>query len=363
MRIGIVGSGQLARMMAFAGKPMGIEFSFIAAEGEGTVCVDGLGKVARWRSSENVSELFVELGEPDCITVEKEQLDSGILKAFAPYCEVHPSIKAVEACQHRHREKQLLGKLGIASAGYTFNTTAVESVKQLGMPVVVKSCEDGYDGKNQWRIKSQEDAESFDKLEISGDIITEQWINYDREVSQVSVRSRDGKILHYPMAENVHDDGILARSIAPAPDLDQHIQKRAQDYISAILDELGYVGVIAMECFVVGDVLMVNELAPRVHNSGHWTQNGAVTSQFANHVRALAGMPLGCTDNHGVAAMLNLIGCQQPQPEVILDCAALHWYNKSVRAGRKLGHINILAEDYVSLNERIQLITENLSKP
>jgi 5-(carboxyamino)imidazole ribonucleotide synthase len=363
MRIGIVGSGQLARMMAFAGRPMGIDFSFVAAEGEDTVCVDGLGKLGLWRGTETVSELYTQLGEPDCITVEKEQLDSNILKAFAPYCEVHPSIKAVEACQHRNREKTLLHKLGIPSARFTFNTPAVDSVRELGVPVVVKSCEDGYDGKNQWRIKSEKDAEEFDALGLSGDIITEQWINFDREVSQVSVRSRSGNIKHYPLAENVHDNGILSRSIAPAPEASEELQKQAQTYITKLLEELDYVGVLAMECFVVGDVLMVNELAPRVHNSGHWTQNGAATSQFANHIRALAGMPLGATDSYGVAGMLNLIGCQRPQPEAILDYAALHWYSKSVRPGRKLGHINVWANDYPSLEDRLQKLSDSLSKP
>jgi len=319
MRIGIIGCGQLARMMALAGKAMGIDFCFVAGVGEDMVCVAGLGNIVTWTSPDDAAELFTALGEPDCITVEKEQLDSAILKAFAPYCEVHPAIKAVEACQHRYREKSLLEKLGIPSAAFTFNAKAAVSVEKLGVPVVVKSCEDGYDGKNQWRIKSQQDAADFDQLTISGDFITEQWINYDREVSQVSVRARNGEIRHYAMAQNVHDNGILARSLAPAPDLDVAIQQNARDYITAIMEELDYVGVLAMECFVVGDKLMVNELAPRVHNSGHWTQDGAVTSQFANHIRALAGMPLGACDAHGVTGMLNLIGCKQPQPEMIVE--------------------------------------------
>ena len=297
MHIAILGCGQLAQMLAVAGKRLGFTFSFIAEAGEDTVCVEDLGNVVRFSPDQSIEALYSALDNPDVVTTEREQVDLERLKVFRPFCSVHPNIRAFAACQHRHKEKQLLSELSIPSAHYVYGQSARESVEQLSLPVVVKSCRDGYDGKNQWVLKTQADIEAFEaNVATEGyanDHIIEQWIPFSKEVSQVSVRNEKGEILHYPLAENYHDKGILRQSIVPAMDMSDAIIQQAQDNITRLMESLDYVGVMAMECFVVEDGLLVNELAPRVHNSGHWSMTGSQTSQFENHMRAICGLPLG----------------------------------------------------------------------
>ena len=358
MRIAIVGCGQLSRMLALAGIPMGIQFSFVNDNGApDTVCVDGLGIIANWQAGDSAAELFEQLGRPDCVTVEKEQLDVSLLLALEAHCPVYPNSLAVSACQNRHREKQLLQQLGIPASPYTVGESASATLTSLSLPLVAKSCSEGYDGKNQWVIRNAQDAAEFDAACAGDDYIIEQWIPFEREVSQVSVRGRDGTICHYPLAENTHTAGILSRSIAPAPDVNPAMVLQAQDYMQRLLEELDYVGVLAMECFVTPSQLLVNELAPRVHNSGHWTQSGSVTSQFENHVRAVAGLPLGRTRMHGVAGMINLIGTAQAPLQAMSDNCTVHWYSKSVRAGRKLGHVNFSADNLAELQAEMARFT------
>ena len=360
MRVAIVGCGQLSRMLALAGIPLGIQFSFINDNGApDTVCVDGLGIVASWRQGDSVAALYEQLGRPQCVTVEKEQLDVELLIALEKHCPVYPNPLAVSACQNRHREKQLLEQLGIPASPYTFGQSAKETLASLALPVVAKSCSEGYDGKNQWVIRTEQDAQDFDEVAKQDDYIIEQWIPFEREVSQVSVRGIDGDIRHYPLAENQHTSGILTRTIAPAPDVNPALIVQAQDYMQRLLEELEYVGVLAMECFVTPKQLLVNELAPRVHNSGHWTQSGSLTSQFENHVRAVAGLPLGSTQAHGVAGMINLIGAAHPPLQSMSERCTVHWYNKSVRAGRKLGHVNFVAESLDGLQQDMARFSES----
>ncbi|MDX1735907.1 MAG: ATP-grasp domain-containing protein, partial [Halioglobus sp.] len=169
------------------------------------------------------------------------------------------------------------------------------------------------------------------------------------EVSLISVRDRSGDTAHYPITENVHKGGILRHSIAPARDLPDATARAAQDYIEKVMQAMDYVGVMAMECFVVDGRLLVNEIAPRVHNSGHWTQAGSKTSQFENHLRAITGLPLGSTHNHGVAGMVNLIGTGVPTQAAFSADSTLHWYNKAERPGRKLGHVNFSGSSHDEL--------------
>ena len=348
MHIGIVGCGQLSRMLALAGKPMGIRFSFVADEGEDSVCVDGLGKVVRWKTGDDIAALYQALGQPDRITVEKEQVDLSLVEDLQKHCPVHPNPKAFAAAQHRHREKQLLDSPNIPTSPYIYGQPDPE---QLALPVVVKSCRDGYDGKNQWVLKTQDDLEAFRSEPRGDELIVEKFVPFEREVSQVSVRREDGSILHYPLAENRHDKGILRESIVPAPNTSSQLEASAQAYIRRIMEALDYVGVMAMECFVVEDGLLINELAPRVHNSGHWSQSGSATCQFENHIRAVADLPLGSTEVFGVAGMINLIGIDKPDLKVLTATSKLHWYEKSVRPGRKLGHINVIADHYDALKQ------------
>ena len=350
MHITIIGCGQLSRMLALAGIPLGFKFSFINDLEQDTACVDGLGHIVKWRPGDSFEVLYAVLGNPDLVTVEKEQVDVSLLAGLEPFCKVYPDSRALSICQHRHLERQLLNTLKIPCADFVYGESLTICADRLSLPIVIKSCRGGYDGKNQWVLKTHDDIERLDKefktQQVSStDYIAEQWIPFDQEVSQVSVRAEHGELQHYPLTENYHSDGILRQSIAPAPNVSASLVKRAQDYMSLIVKELDYVGVIAMECFVTGDELVVNELAPRVHNSGHWTQSGSKTCQFENHLRAITGAALGCTANHGLTGMVNLIGTCKPNLDVLLPDSKLYWYDKSVRPGRKLGHINFHEPD------------------
>jgi 5-(carboxyamino)imidazole ribonucleotide synthase len=357
MRIAIVGCGQLSRMLALAGLPLGIKFSFINDNlQQVTDCVDGLGRVVtltkNWQEEPNIHKLYNLLGKPDVITVEKEQVDIELLKALQAYCDVLPNIEAISACQHRYREKQLLEKLSIPTSPFAYSLPASEALKVIQLPMVVKSCSDGYDGKNQWVLKTLADIEDFDRLNIE-DYIIEAWIKFEREISLVSVRSKTGNIEHYALTENTHKNGILLQSIAPAVDENNTLALKAQTYMESVLNALDYVGVLAMECFVVDGELMINELAPRVHNSGHWTQAGSITCQFENHIRAVAGLVLGSTASLGTAGMINLIGNEKPPMTSLSALSTLHWYNKSVKPQRKLGHVNFFDKDRVNLVQQM----------
>lgn len=351
MHIAIVGCGQLSRMLALAGVRMGIKFSFVAESNEDTRCVDGLGTIVRWQSGNSPEQLFRDLGEPGRITVEREQLSVELLKDLEQFCPVYPSPQAVQTCQHRYREKQLLEKLDIACTPYLYSGMPGFNLADSSLPAVIKTCSGGYDGKNQWVIKDSQDVDAFIAQEIEHEFIVEEWIEFEREVSQVSVRSEHGEIVHYPLTQNRHDKGILRQSIAPAEEISQNTISAAQTMISRIMNDLDYVGVLAVECFLLSGKLIVNELAPRVHNSGHWTQSGAATCQFENHLRAIAGLTLGSTEVHGPTGMLNLIGLGEPPLDKIHSQCSLHWYGKTQRAGRKAGHINFSGLGYADLEK------------
>ena len=349
MHIGIIGCGQLARMMALAGWNMGLRFSFLADEGEGTGCVEGLGAVSRWSGHEAPAEIYLALGKPDVVTVEREQVDAELLAGLADLCRVYPGPDAVRACQHRLREKQLLDSLGIGTAPYRHACDGAQlrrAVEELGYPLVIKTCTGGYDGKGQWRFENPADLESFCEEHAEGDWLVERKVDFDAEISVIGVRSAGGEIAVYPPAENFHREGVLLTSIAPMRDLDEAMRDAAHDYIRALLTALDYVGVLAVECFACEDRLLVNELAPRVHNSGHWTMLGEATSQFENHLRALLGLPLGTTRTQRYAGMINILGNGDRVGSLRAlsrDCA-LHLYDKPAAPGRKLGHFNVLRD-------------------
>ena len=350
MHIAIVGCGQLSRMLALAGIPLGFKFSFVADDlGQDTRCVEQLGSVVHWHEAQTPAQLIEALGHPDVITTEKEQIDPTLLRSLQPFCTVHPNPDAFAALQDRSKEKQLLAELGVPSAPHVYRESAAEAAAKLSLPLVAKSCRGGYDGKNQQILRTAADVAAFDDRGEHDDYIIEQWIPFEREVSIISVRGRDGSIGHYPITENVHESGILKHSIAPARQVPEETVHAAQQYISRVMEATGYVGVMAMECFVVDGGLLVNEIAPRVHNSGHWTQTGCKTSQFENHLRAIAGLPLGGTDNHSIAGMVNLIGSGVPAETALSTHSTLHWYNKTARPGRKLGHVNFCSSSHDEL--------------
>jgi len=241
----------------------------------------------------------------------------------------------------RLTQKQLLDQLGLATAPWQLLADAAQwpqVFSQLGELAIVKRRVGGYDGRGQWRLRSGE--ENTLPQDCYGECIVEQGINFSGEVSLVGARGHDGKTVFYPLTHNLHQDGILRTSVA-LPEPDAALQQQAESMLSAILNELNYVGVMAMECFVVSEGLLINELAPRVHNSGHWTQNGASYSQFEMHLRAILGLPLPKPVVSTPSVMVNLIGTDVSQQWLSLPLVNLHWYEKDVRPGRKVGHLNL----------------------
>jgi 5-(carboxyamino)imidazole ribonucleotide synthase len=288
------------------------------------------------------------LGEPDVVTVERERVDYALLRGLADHCAVHPNADAVEACGDRFREKQLLDSAQLPSAPYVLAETAQqvrEAAEKLGLPVVVKSPTEGYDGKQQWHLLSSEQLNAFCAENPPGAWLVESRIAFEREVSMLAARSANGDVALYPPTENRHRDGILLTSIAPAADMGA-LQEDAFRYISSLLEAMNYVGVLAMESFVTPDGLLINELAPRVHNSGHWTLHGEVTNQFENHLRAILGMSLGVTEPGRCHGMINVLGAYDHRKTLLglSPHARLTDYRKSHRPLRKLAHITVCCQ-------------------
>lgn len=371
MKVGIVGCGQLARMLALAGWPMGLSFSFLGEAEEDDACVQGLGKVVR-RSGEGAESLYREMGCPEVITVEKEHVDVSLLRELQAFCPVYPDPEVIAVCQHRGREKAFLNNAGVTTAPYRLANSGAEverAVKALGLPVFVKSCEEGYDGQNQWRITDANELEVFlAEHEALPECVVEGRVQFAREVSVIVVRGVDGETAVYPPTENDHRNGVLLTSIAPVRDLSETTLAQADDIVAKVLDSWdsssdsfpGYVGVLAIECFATEQGLLVNELAPRVHNSGHWTQQGAATSQFENHLRAICGLSLGATESRGYNGMINLLGRFAPMSAVVQANTQLHLYNKSIKPRRKLGHVNLQSDSDEALRQQMRDMLESI---
>lgn len=353
MNIGVLGAGQLGRMLALAGYPLANRFTFLDTTGHPSA---GIGEVMIDTDGKHL-DAFLE--EVELVTCEFEHLPVALIQAIEEVRPVHPSSEAIRVCQNRAEEKALFDRLGIPVPAYRLVGSADEleaAARELGTPVVAKSVTEGYDGKGQAVLRDSGEAGRAWRAIGHPRLIVEAFVDFVREVSIIAVRGRDGEVAFYPMAENVHVDGILRYSIAPLPDLDEAVQQAADGYIRALLDALDYVGVLALELFQARDgSLLANEMAPRVHNSGHWTLEGAVISQFENHLRAIQGLPLGDTAARMPTCMVNVIG-QEGDPAAILAIpdAHLHRYDKSERPGRKLAHVNILAPDHTQLLEKVR---------
>jgi 5-(carboxyamino)imidazole ribonucleotide synthase len=347
MKVAIVGTGQLARMLALAGMPLGLSFTFIQDNPQGdTSPVDGLGHIVPWSADIDNDVFYAALGNPDTITFEKEQVDARLFSVLAKFQNVYPSADVLSVCADRYQEKQLLDGLNIPNAKFCFANNSADlkhALQTFTLPAVVKSTTEGYDGKNQWRLHSVDDIDLIPASAISKGVIAEEFIRFTAEASLVGVRGRDGDMKFYPPTENVHSNGILARSFAPARCVDENMAQAMQDHLAAILEHKQYVGVMAAEFFITPDGILVNELAPRVHNSGHWTQQGALASQFENHMRAVMGLPLGSTAGHKASGMVNIIGEHDAPRHLIAANSSLHWYNKLGKPGRKIGHINLVS--------------------
>lgn len=358
MRIGVLGAGQLGRMLALAGYPLANTFVFYDLSGSPSV---GLGEIIIDREQIYLDDF---LSRVDRVTYEFEHLPVAVAERIAAVKPVHPTPRSLQICQNREAEKTLFGELGIPTPEWRMAESADSlraAAESLGCPVVAKSNTEGYDGKGQAVLRSPEEAIQAWANIGHKRLMVEKFVEFSRELSVIAVRGEDGQVAVYPMAENVHHEGILRYSIAPAPGLSPNITAEAKRYIHTLLNELNYVGVLTLELFETAKGLVANEMAPRVHNSGHWTIEGAVTSQFENHIRAVSGQPLGDTSPRGVSCMVNIIG-EHGQTRRILELpyAHLHLYGKAERPGRKLGHVNILADNYEELVWRVRNCAEFL---
>lgn len=352
MRLGILGGGQLAKMLNLAAAPLGID----------CLCLDPVAGVSASHCCEVITADYTDqqalrdfAQRVDVITYENENIPTETLDFLADQ-QVLPNRTAIEICQDRLSEKTLFNQLGIATAKYA----AVDNLKslqkacqQLGLPALLKTRRLGYDGKGQSLIKTDADIDSA-WADLQGkDLILEQFISFDHEVSIIAVRGARQDSACYPLTDNLHQSGILRRSLAPYSN--DTLQQQAQQYASTLLDHFNYQGVLAIEFFVADGKLIANEMAPRVHNSGHWTIEGSHCSQFENHVRAICGLALGPTAVDGYSAMYNCIG-DMPTIEDITSTAFCHYhdYQKEARANRKLGHVTIHCHDQALYNTLCQ---------
>lgn len=353
MHVLVLGSGQLARMMSLAGAPLNIKISAYDI-GSGNI-VHPLTQTVLGRGLDNA------IAQADVITAEFEHIPHDILDTCQQSGKFLPSTDAIKAGGDRRIEKALLDKAKVRNANYAVINTREDfehAVEKVGIPMVLKSALGGYDGKGQWRLKNTADIatiwQEMSECLTSSDnqaIVAEEFVPFQREVSLVGARGKDGSIAVYPLAENVHTDGVLSLSSAIA---DQALQDQALQMFTAIAESLDYVGVLALEFFDVDGALLVNEIAPRVHNSGHWTQQGAEICQFENHLRAVCGLPLGSTKLVRETSMINILG-EDSLPNEILEMAGchIHWYGKEKRAGRKMGHINVCGDYSGELQRRL----------
>ncbi|WAT07390.1 5-(carboxyamino)imidazole ribonucleotide synthase [Rouxiella badensis] len=334
----VLGNGQLGRMLRQAGEPLGIAVYPVGidAEPEAVPFQNSVitAEVERWPETALTRELASHTGF----------VNRDIFPRLAD----------------RLTQKQLLDQLGLATAPWQLLADASEwnsIYANIGELAIVKRRIGGYDGRGQWRFRQGEETALPE--DCYGECIVEQGINFSGEVSLVGARSHDGKTVFYPLTHNLHQDGILRTSVAlPTPNAAQ--QQQAESMLAAIMNELGYVGVMAMECFVVAEGLLINELAPRVHNSGHWTQNGASISQFELHLRAILDLPLPTPVVSTPSVMVNLIGTDVNNEWLSQPLVNLHWYEKEVRAGRKVGHLNLNDANPLLLKDNLQALVPML---
>lgn len=342
MRVGIIGAGQLGRMLALAGYPLALSFRFLDSSADspgGQVAPIVTGAFDDSASLRRLAESV------DLVTYEFENVPVSALRAITQARPCFPPVEALRVSQDRLLEKELFGRLGIPTPPYRTVDSLDDlraAVVAMGLPCVLKTRRLGYDGRGQYCLRRRRDVgPAWDALG-GVPLILEGFIDFDREVSLIGARSTRGETRAYPLVGNTHRDGILRSSVAPlrAP----RLQQTAERYLRKLLDHFSYAGVLTIEFFVQAGRLVANEMAPRVHNSGHWTIEGAVTSQFENHLRAILGLPLGSTQPVGHSAMVNFIG-RMPDRRAVLGLPGAHWhdYGKEPRPGRKLGHCTVVA--------------------
>ena len=360
--IGIFGGGQLGRMMAQAALPLNIQCTFFEAN---TDCPSAiLGQVISTQAENGLQDF---IASADVFSLEFENTPLADVDVLTKQKDLHPPRQALAIAQHRLSEKALFDELNIPVAPYKAVTSLDElkvAVSELGLPIVLKTSRGGYDGKGQFLLRAADQIDqAWLELGPAGELIAESFVTFSREVSIIAVRGQNGDVKTWSLAENHHHNGILSHSIVPAPN-SADLQPVAKDYITRLLNHLNYVGVLTLELFVTDQGLYANEMAPRVHNSGHWSIEGAICSQFENHIRAVAGLPLGSTEVVRPTVMVNIIG-QYPKSEDVLALkgAHLHLYNKTEREGRKIGHITLMPNDSTELTTLCRQLAKILPNP
>lgn len=359
MTIGILGGGQLGRMLALSGYPFGFRFRFLDTTPEAPG--GHLAELVVAPSFEDAEALDRFVDGVDVVTYEFENVPVEAARRLAARVPVFPPPAALEAAQDRLTEKCFFQSLDIPTPPFAdINSRAEldEAVARIGVPSVLKTRRMGYDGKGQYVLREVVDVNTaWEELKDGLPLILEGFVSFERELSILSVRSRTGEVAFYPLVQNHHPGGILGLTLAPAANVSPELQAQAERYARSILERLDYVGVLALELFQAGDQLLANEMAPRVHNSGHWSIEGAETSQFENHIRAVAGLPLGPTAMVGSVAMLNLIGGTPESAEMLrVPGAHLHLYGKSPAPGRKLGHLTLRCPTPEERDEKLALL-------
>jgi len=352
LRVGIIGAGQLGRMMALAAYPLGVECRFLDSYSQAPG-----GQIApiRVAALDDEAELAALAKEVDVLTFDIENVPVHVLESLGAIVPVRPAPALVAKAQDRLLEKRLFESLGMPTAPYVAinapeDLTHAET--ELGWPIILKARCLGYDGRGQHIADSPQDLRSaWDELGARN-AIAEAWIEFDCEVSLIGVCGQNQQAAFYPLSENRHRDGMLESSVAPF--IDDALQAQAQSWMATMMQRHDYLGVLTIEFFVTADGLIANEIAPRVHNSGHWTIEGAETSQFENHVRAILDLPLGSTKARGTTVMRNLIG-RMPTREALLHVNGLHLhdYGKEPRPGRKVGHCTLLTTDRETAIQRL----------
>jgi len=344
MKVGVLGAGQLAQMLAEASERLGVEVICAGRPGD---CAERVAPVLAVEL-DNAAMVAAFAERVDVVTIESENIDAEVLRGL----KLFPNAKAVGIAQDRLVEKTFLQACGIEVAPFAAVGSAEDlpaAIAKTGLPGILKTRRMGYDGKGQARIYRTDETVAAWKAVGEVPSILEGMVKFDVEVSLLAARDGEGKIVFWPLIENHHRDGILRRSDAPYVNV--KLQVLAEGYLKKIMEELEYVGVLAVEFFVQGDLLIANEMAPRVHNSGHWTIEGSQTSQFENHLRAIAGMELGSTISKPMV-MLNCIGWMPEENETAKFAGLLrHDYGKSARPGRKVGHLTFPAGETAAIAE------------
>src|ERR1700722_7708595 len=360
MTVGIVGAGQLGRMLALAGYSLGLDFLFRDPAADAPA-----GRVAPLlHGAFTEARLLAELSQrSEVLTFDWENISVDALRALQGDTRIAPPIPALATAQDRVGEKKLFERLKIPTTRWMAVSSRAQltrALREIGLPAVIKTRRLGYDGKGQAVVRTPEDAgQAWEQL-AAAPLLYEELIPFDCEVSIIGARSPRGELAVYPLNGNVHSQGILRLTRAPYGP--PRWQKLAADYLERVLTHFRYTGILTIEFFVRGGKLIANEMAPRVHNSGHWTIEGAVTSQFENHLRAILDLPLGSTRPLGYSAMVNLIGRMPPRKELLAFRGLhLHDYGKDSAPGRKLGHVTLCRESAAARDRRARRLLAQLA--